>query len=101
MSYDKPITIQKQDTETEEWTDLWKLHAEVNKTGGGQTFSAGADQYKATLTFKLRYFAALEAMRYSPQLYRISYRGHTFKLADYDDFMEQHQEVKLVGEAYG
>lgn len=101
MIYDKPITIQKQDPETEKWADLWNLHARVNKTGGGQTMNAGADQYKATLNFELRYFSDLEALRYNPQPYRIIYRGHTFKLVDYDDYMEQHRTVKLVGEAYG
>jgi hypothetical protein len=40
-------------------------------------------------------------MRYSPQLYRVLYRGHKFKLVDWDDFMEQHRTVKLVGAAYG
>lgn len=101
MTYDKPITIQRQDMDTEEWVDVWKLHARVNKTGGGQALNAGADQYRATLTFEVRYFKALEDMRYNPQPYRILYRGHTFKVVDYDDFMEQHQTIKIVGEAYG
>jgi head-tail adaptor len=97
-----PFTIQLQDPETEEWADKWKLHAlQVNKSGGGQSLSAGADQYRATLTFETRYFSDLEALRYNPQPYRIIYRGHTFKLVDYDDFMEEHSIVKLVGEAYG
>lgn len=101
MTYDKSITIQSQDQETEEWADKWKLHARVNKTGGGQALSAGADQYRATLTFEVRYFKALEELRYNPQPFRVIYRGHTFKVTDYDDFMEQHRTVKLVGEAYG
>lgn len=101
MTYDKPFTIQKQDPETEQWTDLYKLHARVNKTGGGQAMAAGADQYRATLTFEVRYFSGLEAMKYNPQPYRLVYRGHTFKLVDYDDYMERHRTVKLVGEAYG
>lgn len=101
MIYDKPIIIQAQDPETEEWADKWKLHARVNKTGGGQALNAGADQYKATLTFDLRYFKGLEELRYNPQPFRVLYRGHTFKVVDYDDFMEQHRTVKLVGEAYG
>lgn len=100
MTYDKPITIQLQNEETEEWGDLFQLHARVNKTGGGMTMNAGADQFLATLTFELRYFKALEDLRYCPQLYRIIYRGHTFKVTDYDDFMEQHRTVKLVGELY-
>lgn len=101
MIYDKPITVQVLNPDAEDWEDLWKLHAHVNKTGGGQTLTAGADQYKATLTFTVRYFSSLEELKYNPQPYRILYRGHTFKLVDYDDFMEQHQTVKLVGEAYG
>ena len=101
MSFYHPITVQTQNPDTLEWSDKWKLHAKVNKTGGGQAFNAGADQYKASLTFEVRYFKELENMRYKPQLYQILYRGHTFKLVDWDDFMEQHRTVKLVGEAYG
>jgi hypothetical protein len=100
MSY-HPITVQIQD-DNGKWGDKWNLHArKVNKTGGGQVYNAGADQYKTTLTFEVPYFKDLENMRYSPQLYRILYRGHTFKLVDWDDFMEEHRTVKLVGEAYG
>lgn len=100
--YDKAIKIQVQDPETEVWSDVFdkNLHADVNKTGGGSKENAGAGQYRASLTFKLRYTAALEALKYSPQLYRIIYRGHTFRVTDFDDFMEQHREVKLVGEFY-
>ena len=98
--YDKPIIVQLQDAETEAYADRWSLHAQVNKTGGGTSTNAGADQYNATLTFKLRYFRELEDLRYHPQRYRIVYRGHFFKIADYDDFMEEHREVKLVGSLY-
>lgn len=101
MRYDKPIIIQVQDPETEEWVDKLSLHASVNKTGGGSVFNAGTDQHNASLTFKLRYVSALESLAYSPQPYRIVYRGHNFKVVDYDDYMEQHREVKLVGEYYG
>lgn len=101
MTYDRAITIQQQDPDTEDWVDRWKVHAHINKTGGGQVLNAGADQYHATLTFEIRYFAALEELRYNPQPFRVVYRGHTFKMVDYDDFMEEHRTVKLVGEAYG
>lgn len=101
MKYDKPITVQVQDPETEEWTDALKLHASVNKTNGGATFNAGTDQHNASLTFKVRYVRALENIAYNTQPYRIVYRSRTFKVVDYDDYMEQHREVKLVGEFYG
>lgn len=100
MVYDKPITVQVQDAETEKWADKLKLHARVNKTGGGTSFTAGADQYKVSLTFEVRYSRQLEEIAYNPQPFRIVYRGRTFKVTDYDDYMEQHKTVKLVGELY-
>lgn len=100
MVYDKPITVQVQDAETEAWADKLKLHARVNKTGGGTSFTAGADQYKVSLTFEVRYNRQLEEIAYNPQPFRIVYRGRTFKVTDYDDYMEQHKTVKLVGELY-
>jgi SPP1 family predicted phage head-tail adaptor len=99
--YDKPIILQVQAPESEEWTDALRLHATVNKTGGGLNFSAGTDQHNASLTFKVRYVRALEDVAYNTERYRIIYRGRTFKVVDYDDFMEGHREVKLVGEYYG
>lgn len=102
MKYDKPIRIEVQDPESEVWTDAFgkNLHANVNKTVGGSKESAGAGQYKATLTFKLRYTKKLEDLAYNPQPFRIIYRGRAFKVTDYDDYMEQHREIKLVGELY-
>ena len=99
--YDKPIIIQAQDPATEEWADKLRLHATVNKTGGGSNFNAGTDQYNASLTFKVRYVRSLEDLAYNTQQYRIIYRGRKFRIVDYDDYMEQHREIKLVGEYYG
>ena len=100
MTFDKPITVQVMNKDTEKWGDLLKLHTRVNKTGGGQTINAGADQFHATLTFEVRYSRALESIRFKPQFYRVVYRGHTFKVTDYDDYMEQHRTVRIVGELY-
>lgn len=101
MSY-IPVTIQTMDQETEEWTDLLHLHAlQVNKASAGENFNAGADQYHPRLTFDLRWCQALEAVAYATQTHRIVYRGRTFNIVDYDDYMEQHLTVRLTGEAYG
>lgn len=97
-----PLTIQTMDETTEKWTDLLHLHAlKVNKAGGGENFSAGAEQFKPRLTFELRWYKALEDVVYRPQMHRIVYRGRTYNIQDYDDYMEQHKTVRLVGEAYG
>ena len=97
-----PFTIQRQDENTEEWADLLHLHAlQVNKTGGGETTNAGAEQFHPRLTFEVRYSKALEDVVYNPQMHRIVYRGRTYNIQDYDDFMEQHRTVRLVGVAYG
>lgn len=98
-----PITIQRQDPDTEQWSDLWHLHAlKVNKTTGtSESSSAGAEQYHPRLTFEVRYFKGLEELRYNTQQHRIVYRGRNFDIQDYDDFMERHINVQLVGVAYG
>ena len=101
MTYDKPIVVQVQDPDTELWTDKLRLHARVNKTGGGVNLNAGADQYTVSLTFEVRYVRALEDIAFNPQPFRIVYRGRTFKVTDYDDYMEQHRTVRMVGELYG
>ena len=101
MSY-YPLIIQRQDETTEEWADALQLHAlKVNKTGGGESFGAGAEQFRPRLTFELRWCKALEDAVYHPQVHRIVYRGRTYNIQDYDDYMEQHITVNLVGEAYG
>ena len=101
MLYDKPITLQVLNGETEEWEDALTLHARVNKTGGGQSFNAGADQYHVTKTFEVRYIKLLEYIAHGTQPFRIVYRGGTYKVTDYDDYMEKHTTVKLVGVLYG
>ena len=101
MSY-HPFTIQQMNPDTEDWKDLLYLHAlQVNKAGGGETHNAAAEQYRPKLTFEVRYSKALENVVYSPQLHRIVYRGRAYDIQDYDDFMEQHRTVRLVGVAYG
>ena len=101
MSY-FPITIQRRDPDTEQWTDFLRLHAtQVNRSGGGESSAAGAEQYHPRLRFDLRWCKALEAVKYATQSHRIVYQGHTFNILDYDDYMEQHLTVRLVGEAYG
>lgn len=97
-----PVKIQQLNPTTEAWTDLLSLHAiKVNKKGGNETFNAAADQYHPTLVFTFRWMRALEAVAYNPQQHRLVYRGHTFDICDYDDFMEQHLTVTITGVCYG
>ena len=101
MSYDKPIKIQKINEVTEKWEEIYSLHARVNKSNGSEYLSAGANQSKSTLVFKVRYFNDLEDINYSRGLYRIVYRDRLFNITDYDDYLEQHKTVKLLGVSYG
>lgn len=100
MSY-IPVKLQQQDPTTEAWTDVKQLHAiKVNRAGGGETYNAGADQYHPRLMFEFRWRRLLEALRYNTQQFRLVYQGHTFNVVGYDDYMEKHLIVRLVGEAY-
>lgn len=98
MIYDKPITIQKIDSVTEKWKDVWRLHARVNKTSGGQNTVSGATRPISALTFDVRYFKGLEDLRLNNELYRLIYGENAYNIVDYDDYMESHISVSLDGE---
>lgn len=101
MVFDKPITIQKINEDTEIWEDLFNLHARVNKSNGSEYLNAGAVQSKSNRVFEVRYFPGLEAIDDSRGLYRIIYKGRLFNITDYDDYLETHKTVKLLGVSYG
>ncbi len=101
MTYDKPIVIQRIDEATEEWADHWNLHAKINKSTGTEFMEAGANQSRSTKTFEFRYFPDLADVDYNRGLYRIKYRDHTFNIIDYDDYMENHETVRIKAESYG
>lgn len=99
--YDKPIIIQKINEVTEEWDDVFKLHACINKTKNDDEYlNGGAIQSKKNLTFEVRYFAGLEPISLNLQHYRLVYQGVAYNLEDYDDYMLRHKTVKLLGVSY-
>lgn len=100
MTYDKPIIIEKMDINTEEYSVFAKLHAYVNKTGDSAYQKAGSERSQNTLTFEVRYARFLEDIRLDTQIYRLFYRGHRYKIIDYDDYLEKHQNIKLIGVSY-
>lgn len=98
--FDKPITIQRIN-ESEDWEDVFKVHAFINKAKSDNEFlNAGAIQAKRSLTFEVRYFAALEDVSFNLQSYRILYKGRPFDIKDFDDFMLKHDTVKILGVSY-
>lgn len=102
MRFDRPVTVQKMDEETEEWVDIYRLHARINKArADNEHFDAGAERSDRQLMFEVRYFKDLEKIAYNTQMYRIIYMGIPFNIVDYDDYMLMHRTVKLVGVSYG
>lgn len=102
MVFDKPIVIQKWNEDTEDFEDLFSLHSRINKSGGSEYLNAGANQSKSNKVFEVRYFPDLEPIDSDRGSYRILYRGRYYNITDYDDYLERHQTVKLLGvSAYG
>lgn len=99
--FDRPITIQKIDEITELWTDVFHLHASINKAKSDDEYmNGGAIQGKRNLTFEVRYFVALEDIAHNIQSYRIMYNGVTYDIKDFDDYMLMHKTVKIMGVSY-
>lgn len=99
--YDRPIIIQRIDEATETWSDLYRVHARINKPKtNDQYLNAGSTRVRKTLVFEIRYFKAIEAVNEDHQMYRILYDGKPYSIEDYDDFQQLHRSVKLLGESY-
>lgn len=99
--YDRPISIQRINESTEEWDDLYNVHASINKASTDNEYlNAGAIQAKRNLTFEVRYFSGLEDISLNLQSYRIVYQGVPYDIRDYDDYMLQHRNVKILGVSY-
>ena len=99
--FDRSIIIQQINEITEDWEDVYTVHACINKaTSDNEYLNAGAIQGKKNLTFEVRYFAGLEDISLNLQCYRILFQNVPYDIKDYDDFMLQHKTVKLLGVSY-
>ncbi|MCI8425652.1 MAG: head-tail adaptor protein [Adlercreutzia sp.] len=63
--------------------------------------AAGTEQASKAVTFRVRWNRLLPPVEFRPQRYRIVWRGQTFAITGYDDYMYQHRTVDLKGESYG
>lgn len=100
-TFDRSITIQKINEQTEQWEDVYKVHACINKSKTDNEYlNAGAIQAKRNLIFEIRYFSMLEEISYNLQTFRIMYSDVPFNIEDYDDYMLMHKTVKLLGTSY-
>lgn len=98
--YDKLISIQRINEDTELWEDVYNLHASVNKAKANNEYlNAGAIQEQRTLTFEVRYFRDLGDVANNTQLYRVLFNNVAYNITDYDDFMLKHKTVKLLGKS--
>lgn len=99
--FDRPITIQKFNELNEDWDDVYKVHASINKAKANSEYlSAGAIQGKISLVFEIRFFKNLEAISCDMQSYRVIYNGTPYNITDYDDYKLLHKTVKLLGVSY-
>ena len=96
LVFDRPITLQKYNTDTHTWTDTEHIHANVNKSVSTGGHAPSDSSHICRYLFKVRFFGALDNVRASIQKYRILYNGQTFELADYDDYNERHRVIKLT-----
>jgi head-tail adaptor len=95
MIFDNPIIIQKINEDSEEWIDVWKLHASINKSKASEYNAAGVET-RRTLTFTVRYARPLETIAYNMGLYRIVFGGVVFNINDFDDYMLSHQTIRFT-----
>lgn len=100
MRSPKPIIIQKL-TEGETWELVAKVHASINKASGNAYLGSGSEQSSAGKTFTFRYAPIFSPIQFDKQSYRIIYNGVIYTIEDYDDYMEKHISIRLLGVSRG
>lgn len=99
--YGHLIEIEHRSDEDEKWKPFKKKLAMINRTGGAESYANGAEQIHNRMNFEIRYDPDLFDIFSNPGQYRIIYRNHVFNIVSYDDYFEDHETIKLVGESYG
>lgn len=84
----------------------WKGHLlKSNKTRSKATFEAGGEQDSACVTFTVRWCPLISEIEFDMSSFRVVWRGKTFDVIGYDDFMYQHRKVDIscrsLGGPYG
>ncbi len=92
--------IELQRLEGKQWVSVGKFHAGVNKASGKEHLDGGAVQSQLQMFFDVRCCEQIKDIRLNTQYYRIVYGGGIYKVVDYDDYMERHRNVRLLGVSY-
>lgn len=100
MRSPKPIIIQKLNEE-ETWETVGKVHASVNKASGNAYLGSGSEQSSSGKTFSFRYAPIFSPIQFDKQSYRIIYEGVIYTIEDYDDYLEKHISIRLLGVSRG
>ena len=100
MRSPKPIIIQKLN-EAETWVTVGKVHASVNKASGNAYLGSGSEQSSSGKTFTFRYAPIFSLIQFDKQSYRIIYEGVIYTIEDYDDYLEKHISIRLLGVSRG
>ncbi len=101
MTFDRPITIQRIDPDTEEWSDYISVHAWVNKARSSQHAEAGAMRTTQTLEFRMRWDPRMRPIAQDMQSFRVVYEGVCYSVEDTDDYMQRHRVFEIEGASYG
>ena len=100
MRSPKPIIIQKLN-EAETWETVGKVHASVNKASGNAYLGSGSEQSSSGKAFSFRYAPIFSPIQFDKQSYRIIYEGVIYTIEDYDDYLEKHISIRLLGVSRG
>lgn len=98
MTFDKLITIQTMNASTEQWSTLCESYARVNCLSGSEYWAAAAQQAENTVTFEVRFMAALSAL--NPQTTRLVFNGQTYDVKSIDNFMFKNRTLKFKAVAH-
>ena len=98
LVFDRPFILQEYDLVRHIWADSLHLHASINKSVSTAGRNPADSGHTERYIFRVRYFAALDAVRGNPSRFRVCYSGDTYEISGYDDYSERRRTVKLTAE---
>ena len=98
LVFDRPFVLQEYDLTRHIWAESLHLHASINRSVSTAGRNPADSGHTERYLFRVRYFAALEAVRRNLSGFRVCYAGNTYELSGHDDYSERRRIIKLTAE---
>ncbi len=97
MKFDKLVEILQYDEKSDRYGYFLEIHAKVNFVKSEENESNNSNSVKTKISVEARYSNILNELFNNTQHYRIRFKGISFNIISFDNFMFENKTIKLTG----